>query len=103
MPAELNELGHVVKSAVDFWEPRRGVAIALQELAPHYRPEMLPTVINFYVQHGIYDRNEIVTDYALKAGIALINQQDKVNRSLAMSHWSYMCMFLLKIKAMLAN
>lgn len=55
-PPQVNHLGRITEHPVDTWEPRRGVAWALQELVPLLEPNMVSELGSFYVSVGLGDR-----------------------------------------------
>ena len=61
-PPVLDGLGRVIQESIDHWEPRQGLALALQNLAGSLTndPELIEKATNFLVKEGLIDRKEAV-------------------------------------------
>lgn len=60
IPPQVNHLGRITEHPIDTWEPRSGVAMALEELAPLLELDMVSELISFLVSIGLGDRNSEV-------------------------------------------
>lgn len=78
IPAKLDQFGHVVSEAVDSWGARRGVALALRELAPGLLAASVPPAMRFFVERALADRNELVRGEMLNAAMAIVDLHGKV-------------------------
>ena len=78
-PPVLDGLGRVVQEAIDHWEPRQGLALALQNLAGSLTndPELIEKATNFLVKEGLIDRKEAVRKTMLKAAMAIVDLHGK--------------------------
>ncbi|XP_065580643.1 stalled ribosome sensor GCN1-like [Artemia franciscana] len=76
-PPVLDQLGRVVEEAIDFWEPRSGIAVTLSKLAPLLDQDDVIRLANFFVPGGLLDRNEVVRKNMLAASVALIDIHGK--------------------------
>lgn len=56
IPPKVDSLGRVTEHPIDTWEPRSGVALALQELAPFLEPDLVSQLVTFFVTTGLGDR-----------------------------------------------
>ena len=65
MPPQVNHLGRITEHPVDTWEPRSGVALALEELAPLLELDMVPELVSFFVSVGLGDRNADVCKFLI--------------------------------------
>ena len=72
-----DHLGRVVQDAVDHWEPRSGVAMALKELSPFYDVPMVKRIATFLVPTALDDRNESVRAAMLDAAVAVVDRHGK--------------------------
>ncbi|XP_008548705.1 eIF-2-alpha kinase activator GCN1 [Microplitis demolitor] len=79
IPPKMNDFGRVVEQPVDIWGPRRGVALALAQLAPLLTPETINQLIQFFVSTGLGDRNPSVRQEMLTAALAAVDQHGKDN------------------------
>ncbi|XP_074026538.1 lethal (3) 80Fj [Leptinotarsa decemlineata] len=77
IPAKMDEFGREVEKAVDTWFPRRGVAVALAELAPLITPELIGNLVHFFVFSSLGDRNENVRKEMLNAALRVVNLHGK--------------------------
>lgn len=78
-PAVRDKYDRVVIEAVDLWEGRAGVAMALQELAPLLTSETVVTLANFFVPDALGDRNAEVRNKMLEAAMSVVNSHGKVS------------------------
>ena len=81
-PPVLDSFGRVIQSQIDHWEPRSGVAFALEKIAPYYGQSNSVTktvtrVATFFVQQGLSDRSEIVRKNMLDAAVVTVNLHGK--------------------------
>jgi len=76
-PPLVDSLGRIVDPAIDHWEPRVGIAIALQKICKFYNDFMVSQAISFFVPTGLSDRNEIVCKEMLNAAMETINLHGK--------------------------
>ncbi|KAF7989110.1 hypothetical protein HCN44_007420 [Aphidius gifuensis] len=79
IPPKLNDFGRVVEQPVDIWGPRRGVALALTQLAPLMTPETIHPLVQFFVSNGLGDRNALVRREMLNAALAAVDLHGKTN------------------------
>ncbi|XP_063983766.1 stalled ribosome sensor GCN1 [Diachasmimorpha longicaudata] len=79
IPPKLNDFGRVVEQPIDIWGPRRGVALALAQLAPLLTPETINPLIQFFVSTGLGDRNSSVRQEMLTAALAAVDLHGKAN------------------------
>ncbi|CAG9834134.1 unnamed protein product [Diabrotica balteata] len=77
IPAKIDEFGREVEKAVDTWFPRRGVALALAELAPLFTDELIADLIQFFVFQSLGDRNETVRKEMLNAALRVVDLHGK--------------------------
>ncbi|CAH2086956.1 unnamed protein product [Euphydryas editha] len=77
IPAVLDAFGHETAAAVDAWGARRGVALALDALAPRVAPAAVPAAMAFFVRRALADRNDAVRDAMLAAAMALVELHGK--------------------------
>jgi len=76
-PPLVDSLGRIVVPAVDHWEPRSGIAIALAKISPYYNDFMVTQAVSFFVPQGLGDRSEPVRRDMLAAAIATIDLHGK--------------------------
>ncbi|XP_024940665.1 eIF-2-alpha kinase activator GCN1 isoform X2 [Cephus cinctus] len=79
IPPKLNDFGRVVEQPIDTWGPRRGVALALAQLAPLLTPETIHRLVQFFVSTGLGDRNHAVRTEMLTAAVAAVDLHGKAN------------------------
>lgn len=79
IPPKLNDFGRVVEQPIDTWAPRRGVALALAQLAPLLTPETIDRLVQFFVSTGLGDRNTAVRTEMLVAAVAAVDYHGKAN------------------------
>ena len=81
-PPVLDSFGRVIQTQIDHWEPRSGVALALEKIAPYYGQnsnlvKTVTQVATFFVQQGLGDRSEHVRKNMLDAAVVTINLHGK--------------------------
>jgi len=76
-PPQLDDFGRVVIDSIDHWEPRKGVALALQQLAPLLTPVSVSELAEFYVSTGLMDRSETVRKAMLASALAAVDLHGK--------------------------
>ncbi|CAH1119168.1 unnamed protein product [Phaedon cochleariae] len=77
IPARMDEFGREIEKAIDTWFPRRGVALALSELAPLITPEIIGSLVQFFVATSLADRNETVRKEMLNAALRVVDLHGK--------------------------
>ncbi|XP_055638459.1 eIF-2-alpha kinase activator GCN1 [Toxorhynchites rutilus septentrionalis] len=77
IPAKLDQFDREVEPAIDPWSPRRGVAIALCQIAPFLTSELVNSLTQFMVATGLRDREEIVHKEMLAASLAIVEHHGK--------------------------
>lgn len=82
-PPVLDSLGRQVEKPVDHWEPRSGVAMALDNVAPFLTSKTVSRVSAFFVQQGLGDRNESVRKSMLKAAVNVVELHGKDGQAAA--------------------
>ena len=70
-------MGRIIEPAIDHWEPRSGIAIALAKIAPYFNDFMVTQAVSFFVPKGLGDRNEAVRRDMLAAAVAAIDLHGK--------------------------
>ncbi|RWS09505.1 Translational activator GCN1-like protein [Dinothrombium tinctorium] len=76
--ASIDSFGRPVNDTqVDTYEPRLGVALVLTKIAPLISSAMIPQLAHFFVPLALSDRNEIVRNQMLEAGIAIVDLNGK--------------------------
>lgn len=78
IPAKLDEFGREIEKPIDTWFPRRGVALALAELAPLISADSVGDLVQFFVSSGLGDRNENVRKEMLNAAVKVVDKHGKV-------------------------
>ncbi|XP_047737876.1 eIF-2-alpha kinase activator GCN1 isoform X2 [Hyalella azteca] len=76
-PAKRDQYDRIVEEAIDHWEGRAGVGLALGQLAPVVEEKQVVQLINFFVPEALGDRNREVAGIMLEAATALINSHGK--------------------------
>lgn len=66
-----------MEQSIDMWGPRRGVALALKQLAPLIPLESIGKLISFFVKSGLADRHEDVRAEMLAAALAVVELHGK--------------------------
>nr|XP_031848654.1 eIF-2-alpha kinase activator GCN1 isoform X2 [Nomia melanderi] len=79
IPPKLNDFGRVVEQPIDTWGPRRGVALALAQLASLLSAETVLKLVQFFVSTGLGDRNQAVRTEMLTAAVAVVDLHGKAN------------------------
>ncbi|XP_012272971.1 eIF-2-alpha kinase activator GCN1 [Orussus abietinus] len=79
IPPKLNDFGRVVEQPIDTWGPRRGVALALAQLAPLLTSDTIFKLVQFFVSTGLGDRNPAVRTEMLTAAVAAVDLHGKAN------------------------
>lgn len=77
IPAKLDQFGHEVEAALDEWGARRGVGLALRELAPRLPAHAVPPAMRFFVERALADRHDQVRDQMLAAAMAIVDLHGK--------------------------
>ena len=80
-PPLLDGLGRVVQESIDHWEPREGLASALQNLASNFGAEQVEKATNFLVKEGLIDRKDSVRKKMLNAAMAIVDIHGKATAS----------------------
>lgn len=81
IPAKLDEFGRELEKPIDTWFPRRGVALALAQLAPLITPDLIGDLVQFFVSTSLSDRNEQVRKEMLNAALKIVDLHGKVSTS----------------------
>ncbi|XP_071537961.1 stalled ribosome sensor GCN1 [Panulirus ornatus] len=76
-PAVRDKYDRIILDAVDLWEGRAGVAMALKQLAPLLKADTVVTLANFFVPDALGDRNAEVRNRMLEAAMAVISSHGK--------------------------
>jgi len=76
-PAVMDSLSRIIQPAIDHWEPRSGIALALAKIAPFYSPFMVNQAASFFIPTGLGDRNEVVRKDMLDAAVVTIDLHGK--------------------------
>ena len=76
-PAVVDGLGRIVVPAVDHWEPRSGIAVALTKISNFFDAGMVKKVASFFVQEGLGDRHENVRKNMLDAAVLTVDLHGK--------------------------
>jgi len=77
IPPVMDSLGRIVEQAVDHWEPRSGIALALAKIQKFYDEFMVTQAVSFFVPAGLGDRSEVVRKHMLSAAVATIDNHGK--------------------------
>lgn len=77
IPPKLDQFDREIEPAIDQWGPRRGVAIAISQIAQFFSLEDVDRVIQFMVSQGLGDREEIVHKEMLAAALAIVDLHGK--------------------------
>ncbi|KAH3713747.1 hypothetical protein DPMN_073549 [Dreissena polymorpha] len=78
-PQKLDGLRKVISEQMqDNWQPRTGVAIILDHLAPILPKSELPLLFNFFLSKGLGDRSQEVCSLMRQAAMTTINVHGKV-------------------------
>ena len=73
-PPVVDKFGREVEPAVDIWQPRAGVGLALYRLVPLIDEAAVVRLSSFFVPKGLGDRHEAVQKNMLMAAVAMIDQ-----------------------------
>ena len=76
-PPVVDSLGRIVEPAIDHWEPRSGIALALARIAPYYTESMVIQTASFFIPQGLGDRSEAVRKDMLNAAVVTIDLHGK--------------------------
>ncbi|XP_068244259.1 stalled ribosome sensor GCN1 [Palaemon carinicauda] len=76
-PAVRDQYDRIVSEAIDLWEGREGVALAIKQIAPSLDAETAVTLANFFVPDALGDRNPEVRNKMLDAAMAVVNSHGK--------------------------
>jgi hypothetical protein len=76
-PPVVDSLGRVLVPAVDHWEPRSGIAVALTKISAFFDAGMVKKVATFFVQEGLADRHENVRKNMLDAAVLTVDLHGK--------------------------
>jgi hypothetical protein len=76
-PPVVDGLGRIVEPAIDHWEPRSGIALALAKIAPYYTDDMVIQTASFFIPQGLGDRSEQVRKDMLSAAVVTIDIHGK--------------------------
>ncbi|XP_075147200.1 lethal (3) 80Fj isoform X2 [Haematobia irritans] len=77
IPPKLDQFDREIEPAVDQWQSRRGVAIAISKSAPFFSIEDVNHVIQFMVSAGLGDRDEIVHKEMLATALSIVDIHGK--------------------------
>lgn len=77
VPPKLDEFGRVVEQPIDTWGPRKGVAMALKQLAPLLNPDCIGTLVTFFVKTALGDRKDSVRQEMLNAALSVVDVHGK--------------------------
>lgn len=77
IPPVLDSFGRELQPAIDVWEPRAGVGLALYRIVPLIDDAAVVRLVTFLVPKGLGDRHETVQKNMLTAAVALIDTHGK--------------------------
>ncbi|KAH8417300.1 hypothetical protein KR222_008388, partial [Zaprionus bogoriensis] len=77
IPPKLDKFDREIEPAFDQWKPRRGVAIAITQIAQFLSIEDINNLMQFMVSHGLGDREEIVHKEMLAAALKIVDLHGK--------------------------
>lgn len=77
IPAKLDQFDREIEPAIDQWSPRRGVAIAICQIAQFFNLSDVDKVMQFMVSKGLGDREEIVHKEMLAAALTIVDLHGK--------------------------
>lgn len=80
IPPVLDEFGREVEKEIDTWQPRRGVALAIKEIAPLMSSEHTGYIFDFFVNSSLGDRDTVVRTEMLNAALKIVDLHGKVNK-----------------------
>lgn len=73
-PPVVDKFGREIEPAVDVWQPRAGVGLALYRIVPLIDEAAVVRLSSFFVPKGLGDRHESVQKNMLTAAVAMIDQ-----------------------------
>eukprot|EP00118_Oscarella_pearsei_P017747 m.178492 g.178492 ORF g.178492 m.178492 type:complete len:2032 (+) comp39177_c0_seq3:1999-8094(+) len=76
VPPSFDELGRMIASTdchVDPWESRKGIALALEKMAPQFSGSDIKPLFDFFVDEGLGDPSVAVRKHMRNAAVAAIN------------------------------
>ena len=76
-PAVVDNFGREIEPAIDVWQPRSGIALALYRLVPLIDEAAVIRLASFFVPKGLGDRHEEVQKNMLNAAVAMVDQHGK--------------------------
>lgn len=77
IPAKLDQFDREIEPAIDQWSPRRGVAVAICQIAQFFNLSDVDKVMQFMVSKGLGDREEIVHKEMLAAALTIVDLHGK--------------------------
>ncbi|XP_032593563.1 eIF-2-alpha kinase activator GCN1 [Drosophila grimshawi] len=77
IPPKLDKFDREIEPASDQWKPRRGVAIAISQIAQFLSIEDINYLMQFMVSQGLGDREEIVHKEMLAAALKIVDLHGK--------------------------
>lgn len=77
IPAKLDQFDREIEPAIDQWGPRRGVAVAICQIAQFFSLADVDKVMQFMVSKGLGDREEIVHKEMLAAALTIVDLHGK--------------------------
>lgn len=78
IPSKVDEFGREIEKPIDTWGPRKGVALALTQLAPLLDTTVVGNLIEFFVLISLGDRKEKVRKEMLTAALKVVDLHGKV-------------------------
>ena len=79
IPPVTDSFGRVIEASKDLWEGRLGIAVAVDEIAPHLDPDSVVQLMSFFVKEGLGDREQSVGKAMLKAALTAVEAHGKVS------------------------
>lgn len=77
IPPKLDQFDREIEPAIDQWSPRRGVAVAISQIAKFFSVDDVNNVIQFMVSRGLGDREEVVHKEMLAAALTIVDLHGK--------------------------
>lgn len=77
IPPKLDKFDREIEPAFDQWKPRRGVAIAITQIAQFLSIDDINNLMQFMVSNGLGDREEIVHKEMLAAALKIVDLHGK--------------------------
>ncbi|KRF82708.1 stalled ribosome sensor GCN1 [Drosophila virilis] len=77
IPPKLDKFDREIEPASDQWKPRRGVAIAISQIAQFLSIEDINFLMQFMVSQGLGDREEVVHKEMLAAALRIVDIHGK--------------------------